>query len=209
MMLKLLFSIVCPVCWMCAWMGEVVLDVLCTFPQGSWMSLLCIPHHMLCWCIGNYRWFHFSFPWGPGPWVSLVIVLLLCCPWSVLGYHTYHIWFWSLWLFLVCMGWLPVLCGFGCFLLLLSVLSLILDHWLVGPGCCFCCHFPQLLLRTFLCTLFMAQVGYLHFPIASLRCLTSLSRNSGLVQTVFALWVSVPMTLYLADRLWWLSHCKY
>ena len=29
------------------------------------------------------------------------------------------------------------------------------------------------------------------------------------VQMVLALWVSVPMTLYLADRLWWLSHCKY
>ena len=26
---------------------------------------------------------------------------------------------------------------------------------------------------------------------------------------VLALWVSVPMTLYLAERLWWLSHCKY
>ena len=25
----------------------------------------------------------------------------------------------------------------------------------------------------------------------------------------FALWVSVPMTLYLAEILWWLSHCKY
>ena len=29
------------------------------------------------------------------------------------------------------------------------------------------------------------------------------------MQTVFALWVSVPMMLYLVDRLWWLSHCKY
>ena len=32
---------------------------------------------------------------------------------------------------------------------------------------------------------------------------------SGVVQTVLALWVSVTMTLYLAARLWWLSHCKY
>ena len=29
------------------------------------------------------------------------------------------------------------------------------------------------------------------------------------MQTDLALWVSVHMTLYLADRLWWLSHCKY
>ena len=68
---------------------------------------------------------------------------------------------------------------------------------------------PWLLLRTLLCTLYMAWEGYLHFPIASLRCLISFSRSSGLVQTVFALWVSVPMTLYVADRLSWLSHCKY
>ena len=33
--------------------------------------------------------------------------------------------------------------------------------------------------------------------------------SSGSVQTVLALWVSVPMTLYLAERLWWLSHCRY
>ena len=33
--------------------------------------------------------------------------------------------------------------------------------------------------------------------------------SSGSVQTVLALWVSVPMTLCLAERLWRLSHCKY
>ena len=67
---------------------------------------------------------------------------------------------------------------------------------------------PRLLLRTLFCTLLMAQVGYLHLPIAFLRCLSSFWRSSGSVQTVFVPWVSVPMTLYLADRLWWLSHCK-
>ena len=40
-------------------------------------------------------------------------------------------------------------------------------------------------------------------------CLSSPWSDSGLVQTTLALWVSVPMTLYLEDRLWWLSHCKY
>ena len=30
-----------------------------------------------------------------------------------------------------------------------------------------------------------------------------------MLQTDLAPWVSVPMTPCLADRLWWLSHCKY
>ena len=55
----------------------------------------------------------------------------------------------------------------------------------------------------------MAQLGYLHLTKASLRCCNSFWKSSGLVQTVLALWVSVPMTLYLVDRLWWLSHYKY
>ena len=55
----------------------------------------------------------------------------------------------------------------------------------------------------------MAQGGYLHFARASLRCDNSFWSSSGLVETVLALCVSVPMTLYLADKLWWLSHCKY
>ena len=67
----------------------------------------------------------------------------------------------------------------------------------------------QLLLINLFWTLFMAQGGYLHLTRASLRCDNSFENSSGLVQTVFALWVNIPMTLYLADKLWWLSHCKY
>ena len=44
---------------------------------------------------------------------------------------------------------------------------------------------------------------------ASLRCCYSFFRSSGPVQTVLTLWLRVPMTLYLAARLWWLSHCTY
>ena len=68
---------------------------------------------------------------------------------------------------------------------------------------------PWLLLINLFCTLFMAQGGYLHLTRTSLRSDNFFWSNSGLVQTVFALWVSVPMTLYLVDKLWWLSHCKY
>ena len=64
-------------------------------------------------------------------------------------------------------------------------------------------------LITLFCTLLMAHLGYLHLTKASLRWGKASSRSSSLVQTVLALWVSVPMTLYLAERLWWLSHCKY
>ena len=67
----------------------------------------------------------------------------------------------------------------------------------------------QLLLITLFCTILMAQLGYLHLPRASLRCFNSSLRSSGVLQTTLALWVSIPMTLYLEDKLWWLSHCKY
>ena len=62
---------------------------------------------------------------------------------------------------------------------------------------------------TLFCTLFMAHLGYLHLTRASLRCCNSLFKSPGVVQTVLVQWVSVPMTLYLADRLWWLSHSRY
>ena len=43
------------------------------------------------------------------------------------------------------------------------------------------------------------------FPEVFLSCLS----NSGLLHTVLALWERVLITLNLAERLWWLSHCKY
>ena len=78
--------------------------------------------------------------------------------------------------------------------------------YLVLPG-----YFPtllssRLLLMNFLSSLSKALLGYLHLVRAFLRCCISLLRNSGLVQTVLALWVMVLITLYLATRLWWLSH---
>ena len=49
----------------------------------------------------------------------------------------------------------------------------------------------------------------MHFPIEFLRWVRSFWWSSGVVQAVFALWVGVPMTLYLAERLWWLCHSKH
>ena len=67
----------------------------------------------------------------------------------------------------------------------------------------------QLLLMYLFCSSFIAHLGYLHFARASLRCSNPSLRRSHMVHTVLALWVRVPMTLYLAARLWFLSHCKY
>ena len=56
---------------------------------------------------------------------------------------------------------------------------------------------------------FMAHLGYLHAPSTSSRCCSSCSANSGVEQMVWALCVSVLMTLYLAAILWLLSHGRY
>ena len=67
----------------------------------------------------------------------------------------------------------------------------------------------QLLFTYLLWTFCMAHLWYLHLTKASLRCCNSSLKSSGLVKTILALCVRVPITLYLAERLWWLPHCKY
>ena len=93
---------------------------------------------------------------------------------------------------------------FGCKLPLEILVSCdLLPTWLVPLS-------SQLPFITLFCTLFMANLGYLHLTRASLRwCTTPHLKSPSVVHTVLALWVSVPMTLYLTERLWWLSHCKY
>ena len=142
--------------------------------------------------------------------------------------HTYHRYVWS---------FLLALCVRYCYISYGGIGLELIDHTVLAPGLLFTCIWlllspdwlycsmlmvlllsvfcgllmllsSQLLFKTLLCTLLMAQGGYLHLTKAFLRCWSSLWRSSGSVQTVSALWVSVPMTLYLADRLWWLSHCK-
>ena len=68
---------------------------------------------------------------------------------------------------------------------------------------------PSWPLKTFLSTLSSAHLEYLHLVSTLLTWCNSLVRSSGPVQTTLALWVSVLTILYLAVRLWWLSHCKY
>ena len=58
-------------------------------------------------------------------------------------------------------------------------------------------------------TLSKAHLGYLHLVRAFLRWSFSFWSNSGLLHTVEALWERVWITLNLAERWWWLSHCRY
>ena len=50
---------------------------------------------------------------------------------------------------------------------------------------------------------------HLHLGRAFLRWSFFCWSNSGLLHTVEALWERVWITLNLAERWWWLSHCKY
>ena len=87
---------------------------------------------------------------------------------------------------------------------------------LVGPDFCACrivrslcwvsswlLFFSWLLLMSLVVNIliYVSHLGYLHFARASLRCSNSSLRSSGVVHTVLALWIRVPMTLYLAARL--------
>ena len=58
-------------------------------------------------------------------------------------------------------------------------------------------------------TLSKAHLGCLHLVSAFLRWTFSLQRSSGLLHTVWALWVRVWITLNFAERWWWLSHYRY
>ena len=58
-------------------------------------------------------------------------------------------------------------------------------------------------------TLSKAHLGYLYLVRTSQRWSFSCWSSSGLLHTVEALWERVWITLNLAERWWWLSHCKY
>ena len=57
--------------------------------------------------------------------------------------------------------------------------------------------------------LFKAHVGYLQLFNALFRWYSSFFSSCLLEQTVLFLYFRVLITLYLEDRWWWLSHCKY
>ena len=86
----------------------------------------------------------------------------------------------------------------------LMAAELLLVPWLLTP--------PMASLEDLLSlfsTFLKAHLGYLHWLRAFLRCSFSCLSNSGLLHTVWTLWERVLITLNLAERLWWLSHCRY
>ena len=79
--------------------------------------------------------------------------------------------------------------------------------WLVVIGGTVCLFF--LFWFLFICSLFKAHAGYLQLLRALLMWSSSSFSSWWLEQTVLALCLKVLMTLYLADRWWWMSHCRY
>ena len=73
----------------------------------------------------------------------------------------------------------------------------------------FCILISSVLPSCFSSTLLMAHFGYLHFIRTSSRCCISSLSSLGVEHTTLSLCVRVLITLYLYDRLWWLSHCSY
>ena len=64
-------------------------------------------------------------------------------------------------------------------------------------------------LWTFFPILPMAHLGYLQWLSIFLRWSISFWRSCSLLHTVLALWVRVLITLYWADKWWWLADCRY
>ena len=183
---------------------------------------LCTPHHSQYPHTGNCIWPHSSCPYGLGPLVSLILTWWLCCPWNMLVCHTNVF---KTFCYAFCIGddhisyarslpcgglhlCLHLDCGLSCVVLVLSLLCC--DWYMIalGLGLLSCrllllIVFLLVVVDIFVLDLLMAQLGYMHLTKASIRCCYSFRKSSGLVQTVLALWVSVPMTLYLVDRLWW------
>ena len=91
-MLKLSWVVVCPICWLCSWIGEGSSEVLfCTFPQCPRCLSNVFFSHILWLNTDSNRWLLSSFLQGPCPWPRawLRSVWGFCCPWSESLYHTW------------------------------------------------------------------------------------------------------------------------
>ena len=149
---------------------------------------------------GTSIWPHFCWPWCLCPWgtISRFLMVLLPLKWVCIPYlpqiflmllqrpWVYGITIWPLVLTSLVTGWVPVMSW------LLAQLLTSMDD-----------------LLSLFSTLSKAHLGYFQLVRAFLRCSNSFWRSSGQLQTVLALWVRVLMTLYLTERWWWLSNCKY
>ena len=80
--------------------------------------------------------------------------------------------------------------------------AFLMEYFFVGVCFFFC---PWCCWEIFL----IAHLGYLHWPSTCSRCCGSFLSNFGVEQMVCALCVKVLITLYLAAKLWLLSHGRY
>ena len=118
--------------------------------------------------------------WVCIPYLPQIFLMFLPRPW------VYGINIWPLVLTPMVTGWVPAV------------------PWLLAPSLTSLDDLVSLF-----STLFKAHLGYLQLVSAFLGHSISFWKHSGLLQTVLALWEKLLMTLYLAARWWWLSHCKY
>ena len=201
----------CPVSWLCAWIGKGSLRFLIPLPQGPrcftnvffttvYGSTLVTVYYLTLLFLGVLVLWPYQHLFE-GPVTSEVALN------AILGAGVFDA-FPRPWTYGITMC--PILGlplkGVDVWLLLLEVLVScdVLPAWVLLLPLS-----SQLPFITLFCTLFITHLEYLYLNKASLRCCNPSLRSSGVVEIVLALWVSVPMTLYLAERLWWLSHCKY
>ena len=96
--------------------------------------------------------------------------------------------------------------------LLLFQFETVVLCWLCCYCLCFgdCCYYhpPSCYLKHYFVPCWWPMGVFA--PYQSLpKVLKFLLKKLWISANCFSLWMSVPMTLYLADRLWWLPHCKY
>ena len=95
----------------------------------------------------------------------------------------------------------------------MATATLMFKYWRWGLQMFLECFDVVVCFFSFLCCFlkifFIAHLGYLHWPSTSSRCCNSFSISFGVEQMVCALCVRVFITLYLAAKLWLLSHGRY
>ena len=153
---------------------------------------LCIHHHRQGPHIDTNRWHHFGRPWGLCPWGRPGGFWWCCHLWSEFGCHTFTK--------TLCVGYdyVPLTHNFfGGSRGTVSTLAVNPINGLTGRPVMSFLHLVPSPFGIF-------ALGE-SFPEVFFSCLS----NAGLLHTVLALWEGVLITLNLAERLWWLSHCRY
>ena len=159
----------------------------CIFHLMSLLTLLYTPHHSQSSHKCNCKWHCSYWPCYLCPLVTQGCSSVSVLPWNEQLLHVFHICSLHFHIWHEYMAFLAGYLDVGVFFLLsLHLFS--------------CCCWKIFLI---------AHFGYLHSPSTSSRCCNLLLSKCGVEQMVCALCVKVLITLYLADKLWLLSHGRY